>query len=342
MDAYPSEDFPFEVMRREWQPVAISSDLQPGIVQSFVLFGTEIVLARLSDGILAAENVCPHKGMRLSLGAVCGDRLRCAYHGWEFDMRGNCLNIPSLVEPPANILKVSRLKQYKVQERYGMVWVQMQEDQSKKIPDVPEFEDPEWTYMLARPTVFKCGFRREIENYLDMTHFAFAHSSTLGKAADPVVPKMDISVLPDGFQMDAPFPSVASPHEKPSKLQEAHRRKQRCYLPNFTTIHQIFRDGDVRVLVHIPTPNTREECTVFWSIAISPNFQGPPPEDQMAFAVRVLDEDRVMCENQVPREIPLAPARGGWGVLVSPGDLLANTFQKSFRQYLSAHMTSLV
>lgn len=335
MDAYPAEDLPFRILEREWQPVAIGADLKQGDIKSFVLLNTEIVVARLSTGLLAAENICPHKGMKLSLGTVCEDRLQCAYHGWQFDRSGNCMNIPSLIEPPTNILKISKLKRYAIQERYGMIWVQMIEDKSNTVPDIPEFEDPEWTYVLAPPTVFECGFRREIENFLDMTHFAFAHRSTLGKAADPVVPKMNISVFEGGFQMDAPFPALAAPSEKPSKLQEAHMRQQRCYLPNFTTIRQSFGDGDMRLLVHIPTPNTHERCTVFWSIAISPGFKGPAPKDQLAFAIKVLDEDRVMCENQLPKEIPLAPTRGGWGVLVSPGDLLANTFQKSFRQYLS-------
>lgn len=335
MNVHLAEDLPFRILKKEWQPVAISKELREGTVKSFVLLNTEIVIARLSTGILAAENACPHKGSRLSIGSVCEDHLRCAYHGWQFDKAGSCINIPSLVNPPPNQLKISKLKKYEVQERYGMVWVQMEKDESKRLPDVHEFENPEWTYMIGPATVFKSGFRREIENYLDMTHFAFAHSSTLGKAADPVVPKMEISILGNGFQMDAPFPSLSAPHEKPGKLQEAHMRQQRCYLPNFTTIRQTYNDGDMRILVHIPTPNTYEECTVFWSIAISPGFKGPAPEDQMAFAVKVLDEDRVMCENQVPKEIPLMPAAGGWGVLVSPGDVLANTYQKCFRQYLS-------
>lgn len=134
--------------------------------------------------------------------------------------------------------------------------------------------------------------------------------------------------------MDPPFPLLASPNEKPGKLQEAHMRQQRCFLPNFTTIRQTCASGDMRLLVHIPTPNTHDECTVFWSIAISPGFNGPAPEDQLAFAIKVLDEDSFMCENQVPKEVPLNPTLGGWGVLVSPGDLLANTFQKCFGQYL--------
>src|ERR687891_647416 len=110
MDSYPTEDSPFKIMRREWQPVAVSNDLKEGDIASFVLLNEDIVVARLSTGLLAAQNVCPHKGMKLNLGSVCEDRLQCAYHGWRFDREGHCLNIPSLINPPANILKVSRLK----------------------------------------------------------------------------------------------------------------------------------------------------------------------------------------------------------------------------------------
>ncbi len=56
----------------------------------------------------------------------------------------------------------------------------------------------------------------------------------------------------------------------------------------------------------------------------------------MEFATRVLDEDRQMCEMQLPREVPINPGRGGWGVLVTPGDTLANLFQKQLRRWLTA------
>lgn len=48
-----------------------------------------------------------------------------------------------------------------------------------------------------------------------------------------------------------------------------------------------------------------------------------------------LSKSRI-CENQTPREVPVNPVKGGWGVLVSPGDTLANTFQKTFRRWLSS------
>jgi vanillate O-demethylase monooxygenase subunit len=333
-----TEDVPFRVMKRTWQPVALSSELPAGGLLSYQLFDTALVIARMPSGILAAEDVCPHKGARLSRGHLCGEQLQCAYHGWRFTADGSCADIPSLIDPPLDKIRLSHLKTCRVQERYGMVWVQMEADETVLLPEVPEFEDSAWTYLPAPPMKFRAGFRREIENFLDMSHFAFAHAGTLGKAATPVVPPMKISTDEDGFSMDAAFPALKTMQKTPGKLQSAHHRYQRCSLPNFSTIRQTFEDGDERVLVHIPSPNTRTECTCFWALAISPGFKGPSPEEQLQFAIRVLDEDRTMCENQVPAEVPINPAPGGWGVLVIPGDTLANTFQKCLRKYLLDRM----
>jgi len=331
-----TEDLALAALRRTWQPVANAAALPPGGVIGYTLLNVELVIARFADRtLLAADVACPHKGARLSAGCIRGGELVCPYHGWRFNPDGDCQSIPSLVEPNADKLALSHLHTYEVRERYGFVWVKLVTS-PHALPVVPEFENKEWTYVMGPPTKFAAGWRREVENYLDMSHFAFAHSATLGRAADPRIPAMDIRLHEDGFQMDAPFPALESAHEMPGKLQSAHHRRQRCFLPNFTTIRQSFPDGDERVLVHVPSPNTGESCTVFWSLAISPGFRGPPPAAQIEFAIRVLEEDRQMCELQIPREVPLNPARGGWGVLVMPGDTVATTFQKQFRRWLTA------
>ena len=331
-----TEDGAIAALRRTWQPVANAADLPPGQIIGYTLLNTELVVTRFTDGrLLAADTACPHKGARLTAGCIRDGELVCPYHGWRFNAAGECLSIPSLVEPNPEKLVLSHLRSYAVQERYGFIWVKLAAS-SHALPVVPEFEDKLWTYRMGPPVRFAAGWRREVENYLDMSHFAFAHSTTLGRAADPKIPPMDLVLHDDGFQMDAPFPALESAHELPGKLQSAHHRRQRCFLPNFTTIRQSFPDGDERVLVHVPSPNSGESCTVFWSLAISPGFQGPPPEQQIDFAVRVLEEDRQMCELQIPREVPLNPARGGWGVLVMPGDTVATAFQKQFRRWLLA------
>ncbi|RXK56257.1 aromatic ring-hydroxylating dioxygenase subunit alpha [Oleiharenicola lentus] len=334
-----TEETALNALRRTWQPVANAAAVPPGGVMGYTLLNTELVIARFADGsLLAADVACPHKGARLSAGCIRDGQLMCPYHGWRFNAEGDCLSIPSLLEPNADKLALSHLRTYEVRQRYGFIWVKLVASRHG-LPAVPEFEDERWTYLMGPPMKFAAGWRREVENYLDMSHFAFAHSATLGQAADPRIPDMKITLHEDGFQMDAPFPALQSTHEMPGKLQSTHHRRQRCHLPNFTTIRQSFPDGDERVLVHVPSPNTGESCTVFWSLAISPGFRGPPPEQQIEFAVRVLDEDRQMCELQIPREVPLNPSRGGWGVLVMPGDTLATTFQKQFRRWLTAGAT---
>jgi len=337
------EDLVVASLRSTWQPVALSADVPPGRVIGYTLLETSLVLARFPDGrLLAADSACPHKGADLAQGRICGNKLACPYHGWEFSADGSCQSIPSLLDPNPDKLALSHLKSYGIQDRYGFLWVKLDDrpladGQPHELPEVPEFEDPRWTYRMGPPMKFAAGWRREVENYLDMTHFAFAHASTLGICADPRIRDMDIKVHGDGgYEMNAPFPALNSSHEMPGKLQSAHHRCQRSYLPNFTIIRQTFADGDERLLVHIPSPNTRESCTCFWSLAISPGFQGPEPEKQIDFAIGVLDEDRRMCEMQSPREIPINPGRGGWGVLVTPGDTMANTFQKQLRRWLLA------
>jgi phenylpropionate dioxygenase-like ring-hydroxylating dioxygenase large terminal subunit len=338
-----TEDIVISTLRRTWQPVANEADLPPGKVVGYTLLERELVIARFATGeVLAADTACPHKGARLSNGCIQDGTLMCPYHGWTFDAKGACQSIPSLLEPSPEKLALSHLKTYRTQIRYGMVWVKLEDaplpnGQAHELPDVPEFEEPRWTYRMGPPMPFRAGWRREVENYLDMTHFAFAHRGTLGVCADPRIRDMEITTHPDGgFQMDAPFPALDTAHEMPGKLQSAHHRRQRGWMPNFTTIRQTFTDGDERVLVHIPSPNTRDTCTCFWSLAISPGFKGPPPEAQIEFAIKVLDEDRRMCESQIPSEVPINPSRGGWGVLVMPGDTLANTFQRQFRKWVTA------
>ena len=324
------DDDVFAALRKTWQPVCLTRDLRAKRIISYTLLNEEIVIADLPSGLLAAKDLCPHRGAKFGIGAVVDGHLQCPYHGWEFAHTGACVKIPSLIDPTVSLAK-SCLKTFAVQERYGMVWVRLDEQEIAPLPDVPEYES-DWTFVVADPMRFGCGFRREIDNYLDMSHFAFAHRDTLGMAAKGQITDITITHYDDGFQMEAPFPVLTNPEKKPGKLQQSHHRRQRCFLPNFTTIRQSFEDGDERVLLHVPSPHTPTSCTVFWALAISPGFEGPPAEQQIAFAIRVLDEDRVMVENQRPLEVPI----GAEEAVMVPADRLANTYKAALREFVLA------
>ena len=56
------------------------------------LEGREVALFRVGGEVYAFANACPHQGNPLAHGEVRGDRLRCVYHLWEFDLEtGACL-----------------------------------------------------------------------------------------------------------------------------------------------------------------------------------------------------------------------------------------------------------
>jgi phenylpropionate dioxygenase-like ring-hydroxylating dioxygenase large terminal subunit len=59
--------------------------------------GVPLVVMRPAPGaepVVFADR-CPHRLVPLSAATPVGGRLRCAYHGWEFDVDGTCTTLPS-------------------------------------------------------------------------------------------------------------------------------------------------------------------------------------------------------------------------------------------------------
>jgi len=122
-------------MTRDWYPVASSSDLAPRHVFHTALDGQELALWRDDAGQANVwENRCPHRGVRLTMGANLGTELRCQYHGWRFSSgSGQCAAIPANPDLiPSQGLKA---KTYPCIERYGLVWTTLG-DTPEDIPDL--------------------------------------------------------------------------------------------------------------------------------------------------------------------------------------------------------------
>ena len=71
-------------------------DLRPGACISLALpNGNELAVYNVDGEFYATENFCPHRGARLTEGALCGHIIECWLHGWQFDVRsGECLTVP--------------------------------------------------------------------------------------------------------------------------------------------------------------------------------------------------------------------------------------------------------
>lgn len=105
------------VVTEQWVAVLDSAEVTT-TPRPVLLAGRPFVALRLTPdgpaGLVAA--VCPHRLVPLSAAAVDGGRLRCAYHGWEFDAAGTCVLLPSLgddakIPPRAHLAGAPRTRE---------------------------------------------------------------------------------------------------------------------------------------------------------------------------------------------------------------------------------------
>jgi phenylpropionate dioxygenase-like ring-hydroxylating dioxygenase large terminal subunit len=105
--------------------VAASGEVERRSIFRSRLLGRDLILWRAdSGGLNAWEDRCPHRGVRLSLGANMGSELRCQYHGMRFRSGdGRCTAVPS---QPAQVLPTSlRPKIFLCAEHSGFAWVSL-------------------------------------------------------------------------------------------------------------------------------------------------------------------------------------------------------------------------
>jgi phenylpropionate dioxygenase-like ring-hydroxylating dioxygenase large terminal subunit len=86
-----------KLLRSYWQPIAASEEMPiDGNPMPIRIMSEDLVLFRDDKGQLGLiSQFCPHRGTDLSYGRVEDGGLRCIYHGWVFDVTGQCLEQPA-------------------------------------------------------------------------------------------------------------------------------------------------------------------------------------------------------------------------------------------------------
>ena len=86
-----------------------------------------LAVYRVKDRVVALKDLCIHRGTPLSRGLLDDDGcLVCAYHGWTFAPDGACVRIPAL-DAAQPIPRKARVAAHRTAERYGLVWVCLDE-----------------------------------------------------------------------------------------------------------------------------------------------------------------------------------------------------------------------
>jgi len=166
------------LFRRFWLPAVKISELQPdGPPVRTRILGEDLLAAQFTAGGYALLGVnCPHRGASLFFGRNEEDGLRCVYHGWKFDVNGNCVDMPN--EPLESNFK-SKVHQtsYPARAWGGFVWVYMGPTDLK-----PELPDLEWVHVpdnqrnIGRWT-HQANWLQVLEGDIDSSHTMFLHSA---------------------------------------------------------------------------------------------------------------------------------------------------------------------
>jgi 5,5'-dehydrodivanillate O-demethylase len=164
-------------LRCFWQPIYHAADLPTGCAVPLRIMSEDFTLYRGESGkpyLIGGR--CAHRGTRLSTGWIQGEEIRCFFHGWKFDGKGQCVEQPAEDSRFADRVSVGG---HPVREYLGMFFAYLG---GGTPPEFPRFKEFEFFNGLVELDSYlrECNYLQNLENALDMSHVGFVHSDNSG------------------------------------------------------------------------------------------------------------------------------------------------------------------
>jgi nitrite reductase/ring-hydroxylating ferredoxin subunit len=225
-----------EYLRRFWQPVCFSDDLND-LPYRVKMLGEDLVAFRDRSGAAGLlELHCPHRGTSLEFGLIGDKGIRCCYHGWLFDVDGAILETPG--EPPDSTLK-DRLFHgaYPIHEAHAIVFAYMgPPEQQPPFPAYDSFSRPGYRLIPGRKYFYPCNWLQIMENTMDPAHTAFLHTIVSG-----AVFTNEFGVLPELEFTETPIGMIYIATRRVG--DNVWARMVEAVLPNLQQVAPIWEDG---------------------------------------------------------------------------------------------------
>jgi phenylpropionate dioxygenase-like ring-hydroxylating dioxygenase large terminal subunit len=287
-----------------WYPVAFSHEITTDKPYGTRLLDERLVIYRVTDGsIVVARDLCLHRGAPLSLGWIENDRLICPYHGVQYDRTARCVCIPA--QPQAAIPGRLKLKTYSAIERYGLVWTRLMDNGSVPLPDFSEWDDPDYIKVLPDAVELNAAAGRQVEGFLDVSHFAYIHAKSFGEKDNSEVPDYPIEMTEHGFRADYVSTVSNYPHgmKHLASSNFLWRRLFEVWLPFTAKLTVFFPNGKLHIL-NAASPISARKTRVF--VPVCRNFDKDAPlQDTLDFNHQVFAEDKAIVEEQWPEDLPI-------------------------------------
>ncbi|MEC5399878.1 aromatic ring-hydroxylating dioxygenase subunit alpha [Uliginosibacterium sp. H1] len=297
------------VLRKFWYAVMEMSKLDAG-PQPFMLLGENIVLWKKSDGTpAAARDRCCHRTAKLSKGYVEGDNIVCGYHGWQYDCSGACVKIPQFTNekiPPG-----ARIDTYRCQEKFGYVWVALDEP-LVPVMDTPEEGNPEYRRIHQFDEAWNTGALRLMENSFDTAHFSFVHKGTFGQFEQPKPEFFDIRETDYGFEAETIITINNPPqsHRITGSTEPTTKRhfKNQWHLPFMRRLGLVYPSGIHHTIFTCATPIDDRRIQIIQWLYRNDTEEQCPAALLNEWDVKVVAEDKVILES-VDADAPVDVSR---------------------------------
>lgn len=170
-----------EMIRQHyWLPAVPSSKLEAdGAPVRVRLLGKNYVAFRATDGAVGVlDERCPHRKASLALARNEDNGLRCIYHGWKFNVKGEVVEAPNHTGDQAQFCAHVRVNRYTAADRGGIVWVWLgQGDTPPPFPDLPFIDLPAHQRSVTSTEV-PTNWVQGVEASMDSSHVGVLHEST--------------------------------------------------------------------------------------------------------------------------------------------------------------------
>jgi phthalate 4,5-dioxygenase len=175
-----------DLFRRYWIPALLASELADNECPPvrIKLLSERLLAFRDTDGRYGLiDEFCGHRGVSLWFGRNEESGLRCSYHGWKYDVTGQCVDVPSEPEE-SGFCKRVKLRSYPLVRIGDILWTYMGKPEDE--PPHPEWEfalvPSEQTFTSKRWQ--ECNWLQAMEGGIDSSHVSFLHRGNLN--SDPL------------------------------------------------------------------------------------------------------------------------------------------------------------
>ena len=260
-----------KMFRSYWIPVLLTEELPENDCPPVrvTLLSENLLAFRDTKGRYGLiDEFCAHRGVSLWFGRNEDCGIRCSYHGWKYDVTGQCIDVPS--EPEGSeYARTVKLNSYPLIELGGILWTYMGPPERQPPKPEWEFATVPRAQTISTKRFQECNWLQAMEGGIDSSHVSFLHRSDLN--TDPLFkgakgneynlgdlrPVFEVVESPGGLYIGA---------RRNAENGNYYWRITQWVMPNFTMIPP---RGDHSVHGHFWIPIDDEHCWA-WSYEYHP------------------------------------------------------------------------